>query len=1056
MSSVAVTSPTTTTTPALVPPLDGSLDVRGLIDFHLTNVNLSSAYSFANDNASLTDISRFEFARAAHRAAHLLFREGARAGDVVAIVAHADALLYQAIVAGCIVAGLVPFPISQRNSEVALVHLLTTTNTRRILTTHKSLGPLLESISSQAAAAGINVQEIPVLGELYPLLGREAPQDAFSAYPALSSRAKGTDVALYLHSSGSTGLPKPIPLPHRTVHSFAGMDLFRQFGELAPRLAVGALPPFHAMGVFLQLIAPIFSGGTACIYPPVSMDEYRPPITATPENALDNARRAKANGIITVPAFLLEWAQREEDVRNLAALNMVMYSGGTLATKVGDYLVSQGVNLVQVYGGTEFAAGNTLKRTNVLPSEWNWLQISESVNIRWMAVGDGSFECQFLTTPIHFPAIENLPDVPGYATKDLFERHPTKPHLYRIVGRLDDVLIMANGEKTVPGPMEDILTASPFIAGAVMFGRERNQIGVLVEPSRPVNTQDPAALGEFRNLIWPVVEEANGIAPAFARVYKEMILVTSTEQPMIRAPKGTVVKKATIALYDAQITALYDTVEASTTADVRPPTSWAPIDIEPWLLTHTSFLSGKTMDIGGDLFEQGFDSLNATFLRHRIVAALRNYGEETAAAARNIPQNFVYAHPSIPQLARAISALVYGTDSSSSVDATEMVEAMITKYTQEFPPRAPHQQASEHVALLTGSTGGLGSHLLDILLRHPAVRTVYAFNRPGRTLVAERQATAFRERGLDVVLLQGKKLVFLEGDTTRADLGLQPEMLAVLRSTLTVIIHNAWALDFNKSLASFEPHVCGTRNLVDLALATDAKFMFTSSIASAQGWDRTKGAFPEELQLDAGVAVGNGYGESKYISERILAKSGLRATSFRIGQVTGSGSTGAWATTDWVPAIVKSSVALGCVPVTGESAASVAWLPPEAVAQAIVDVALLKTEQPFAVNLVHPRPVAWDFVFGAISQRLKLLILPMAQWLARVEERSRDASEGDMELVPAVKLLEFLKTAFTGAADVQFATARAESVSPAMKELKPLEVADVHRWLGYWESKDFL
>jgi nucleoside-diphosphate-sugar epimerase len=67
--------------------------------------------------------------------------------------------------------------------------------------------------------------------------------------------------------------------------------------------------------------------------------------------------------------------------------------------------------------------------------------------------------------------------------------------------------------------------------------------------------------------------------------------------------------------------------------------------------------------------------------------------------------------------------------------------------------------------------------------------------------------------------------------------------------------------------------VKGTRNLIDLARQSPNKsgvrFLFTSSIASAQNWDRNLGPFPEELQLDASVAVGNGYGESKYVSERV-------------------------------------------------------------------------------------------------------------------------------------------------------------------------------------------
>ena len=74
------------------------------------------------------------------------------------------------------------------------------------------------------------------------------------------------------------------------------------------------------------------------------------------------------------------------------------------------------------------------------------------------------------------------------------------------VGRADDVIMLASGEKTVPAPMEGIISSSPFVQGVLMFGRERNQVGVLVEP-RPehvVDIQDDNAIAEFRNKIWYV------------------------------------------------------------------------------------------------------------------------------------------------------------------------------------------------------------------------------------------------------------------------------------------------------------------------------------------------------------------------------------------------------------------------------------------------------------------------------------------------------------------------------------------------------------------------
>jgi hypothetical protein len=66
------------------------------------------------------------------------------------------------------------------------------------------------------------------------------------------------------------------------------------------------------------------------------------------------------------------------------------------------------------------------------------------------------------------------------------------------------------------------------------------------------------------------------------------------------------------------------------------------------------------------------------------------------------------------------------------------------------------------------------------------------------------------------------------------------------------------------------------RNLIDLAMSSPRhpkpRFMFASSISSAQSWGRAKGPFPEEVVYDAGVAVGLGYGASKYVSERVRHK----------------------------------------------------------------------------------------------------------------------------------------------------------------------------------------
>lgn len=51
----------------------------------------------------------------------------------------------------------------------------------------------------------------------------------------------------------------------------------------------------------------------------------------------------------------------------------------------------------------------------------------------------------------------------------------------------------------------------------------------------------------------PVIEEANRVAPAFARIFKEMIIVTDPARPLPRAAKGTVVRPQALEAYAEEI-----------------------------------------------------------------------------------------------------------------------------------------------------------------------------------------------------------------------------------------------------------------------------------------------------------------------------------------------------------------------------------------------------------------------------------------------------------------------------------------------------------------------
>jgi acyl-CoA synthetase (AMP-forming)/AMP-acid ligase II len=97
--------------PEHLPPVDGSITViPGFVDFHAThNADRTWAIFPSDKNPSGTSTISFgEFARATHRVAHHVRPN--RAGperEVVVVFAHTDAVLYNALLAGMMRAGII-------------------------------------------------------------------------------------------------------------------------------------------------------------------------------------------------------------------------------------------------------------------------------------------------------------------------------------------------------------------------------------------------------------------------------------------------------------------------------------------------------------------------------------------------------------------------------------------------------------------------------------------------------------------------------------------------------------------------------------------------------------------------------------------------------------------------------------------------------------------------------------------------------------------------------------------------------------------------------------
>jgi len=206
------------------------------------------------------------------------------------------------------------------------------------------------------------------------------------------------------------------------------------------------------------------------------------------------------------------------------------------------------------------------------------------------------------------------------------------------------------------------------------------------------------------------------------------------------------------------------------------------------------------------------------------------------------------------------------------------------------------------------------------------------------------------------------------------------------------------------------------------------------------------------------------------VSERLLIKSGLDVSSLRIGQVSGGYPSGAWAITDWVPIMIKSSLALGVLPL---ATGVVSWTPMNTVSDCITELTFQDQRLPSVLNIVHPRPTEWNTVIRLIGDALvlqrklesPLTFVSFQEWFSILETHAQSADQNALR-IPAIKLLDFFRQISTGDLQVatngqldaeaggsaKFSTLKTREISKAMRELKPLGSEEIKRWVKYWDG----
>ena len=726
---------------------------------------------------------------------------------------------------------------------------------------------------------------------------------------------------------------------------------------------------------------------------------------------------ARADVAFLAPSTVEEISATPALLDQMSRMSEVFSSGGALPKAAGDIFRTK-TKLTNCLGATEIAV---LLTTDVDQEDWEYIAISPLSGVQFRHHSDDIYELIMVRKKELercSPVWKTFPDLQEYSMKDLYTKHPSKPDLWRHAGRADDILVFSNGEKLNPISMEDCVQEHPDVRSALVVGEGRFQSALLIEPiaNTLASTKEKAVMIES---MWPIVQRANNDCPSHARISKSMILFTAPAKPMLRAGKGTVLRKMTLADYKAEIDALYTDAEVITNDE-----DFIPIGIHD-LVAREIAVRGIVMDVTGwtdletteDFFQKGMDSLQALRLLGRLRASIS--GDELATST-------IYRNPSVAKLCATLLSLYNQEQTNKSAmeqKRVQEVQTMLEKYTAILPP-APSRSKSNaadtpEVVVLTGSTGTLGSYLLDALLPLPTVKTIYCLSRSLDGKARQKQSNL--ERGLSTSW-DPDRVHFLQWDPQKPNLGLPPSTYGTLTTTVTLILHNAWNVSFNLPLSAFEPQIHGVSSLIHLcSLATnEARIFFVSSVSAVANWRAAHdGPVPETAMHDSSVAGYMGYGESKHVAERLLeaasSTSGVPVTVCRVGQIAGpvvEGAKGVWPRQEWLPSMIKSSKTLGLLPETLGS--RVDWIPVDVCSKVVLELALRganSAEDGIGFDICHvvnPQETQWSDLLPVLIEYFggNAKVVRLEAWTAALR-KSSTRRDLDVETNPAVQLLGF-------------------------------------------------
>ncbi len=313
-------------------------------------------------------------------------------------------------------------------------------------------------------------------------------------------QAQPDDVALVLHTSGTTSRPKLVPLLQRNLAASA-RNIVASLALSDADRCLNVMPLFHIHGLVAGLLAPLAAGGSVACTP--GFDPFRF------FGWLDELKPTWYTAVPTMHQVILSRASRHAEITDRTPLRFVRSSSASLPTVVLEELEQiLGVPMIEAYGMTE--ASHQMASNPLPPAERKPGSVGKGTGIEIAVMDDGDTLLPqgepgevVIKGGTVITAYENNPEANATAFTDGWFRTGDQGYLDAdgylfLTGRLKEI-INRGGEKISPLEVDEVLLRHPAVAQAVTFGIPHEKLGEEVAAAVVLAREAAATERELRD-----------------------------------------------------------------------------------------------------------------------------------------------------------------------------------------------------------------------------------------------------------------------------------------------------------------------------------------------------------------------------------------------------------------------------------------------------------------------------------------------------------------------------------------------------------------------------